>query len=273
MSDPLIEPSTTDSLSEAINQSAPVLVHQDSLPKLGRSFGWFLLMVGCYFLAVILYTVAIGAIEGFHAGFDGKAADPAAISAKVQAAIQSANGVAHMYILQFLLIMPLVFLASSFPQQKIQQTLAINAIRIKQFWPWLLALAVYMVMETLLSNYMELDDKVFTQMISGSKNLLLAFALVILAPIMEESIFRGYLFKAWRNTRLGLVGTLTLTSLIFALIHGAQYTWPLIAFLFVLSMLLGYAREKTGSIFTPIILHAINNLVSTITVVYLGWTI
>jgi hypothetical protein len=191
----------------------------------------------------------------------------------VQATIQSANGVAQMYILQFLLIMPVIFWASSFPQQKIQQTLAINAIHIKQLWPWLLALAVYMTVQTLLSNFMELDDKAFTQMISGTKNLCLAFVLVILAPIMEESIFRGYLFKAWRNTRLGLIGTLTLTSLIFALIHGAQYTWPLIAFLFVLSLLLGYAREKTGSIFTSIILHSVNNLVSTITVVYLGWTI
>lgn len=270
MSDPQIELSAVNPATELAGPAKQAAVHSDPLPRFWRSIGWLLVITLAYLLGALLFGVVLGAIEGFKAGLHGGTVDSAAINATVQATINSPTGLAQMYILQFAFIMPVIGWASSFPQQKAWHTLALKPIHIAQLWPWLLALIVYLGVQSILSNWVKFDDEKFMQMINGSKNLLLAFVLVVVAPIMEESIFRGYLYKAWRNTRLGFIGTLILTSVLFTLIHGVQYTWPLLAFLFVFSLLLGFAREKTGSIFTSIILHAVNNLVSVITVVYLG---
>ena len=40
--------------------------------------------------------------------------------------------------------------------------------------------------------------------------------------------------------------------------------------IFVLSLILGLAREKSGSIWVPLAIHAANNLVATVTIIYLG---
>jgi membrane protease YdiL (CAAX protease family) len=53
---------------------------------------------------------------------------------------------------------------------------------------------------------------------------------------------------------------IVLTSICFALVHPA-WTWPVI---FVLSLCLGYAYERTQKLWVPIIIHASFNLVSTI---------
>src|SRR5262245_29986546 len=50
------------------------------------------------------------------------------------------------------------------------------------------------------------------------------FAFVVAAPIGEEITFRGFLFRGWAASRLGPVGTVVLTSLIFAVLH-TQYDW------------------------------------------------
>ena len=49
------------------------------------------------------------------------------------------------------------------------------------------------------------------------------FALVIAAPVFEEFLFRGFLFRGWMDSRLGAIGTILLTSVIWCLIH-IQYS-------------------------------------------------
>jgi len=66
-----------------------------------------------------------------------------------------------------------------------------------------------------------------------------------------------------RSTRAVWMGIL-LTSLLFALIHPL-WTAPLI---FVLSICLGYAYERTGNLWVPITIHALFNTISTIEYLY-----
>nr|WP_281384353.1 CPBP family intramembrane glutamic endopeptidase [Pelagicoccus albus] len=94
----------------------------------------------------------------------------------------------------------------------------------------------------------------------GPKSLLTILVVIGLAPIMEELIFRGYLFKAWRPTWLGSHGVVILTSFLFACIHIGQYHWIVLLQLMLLAMIIGYAREKTGSLIPCIAIHATNNL-------------
>lgn len=96
-------------------------------------------------------------------------------------------------------------------------------------------------------------------------SLLLAFAsLVILPPIAEEIFFRGFLYGTLRakGARFGLATLIT--SLLFGSLHlfgsgDGSLLW--IAFLdtFVLSLVLCYLRETTGSIWASMLVHAIKN--------------
>lgn len=101
---------------------------------------------------------------------------------------------------------------------------------------------------------------------SVSSVWLLIFAMVIVAPIYEELIFRGLLwsaiaeqFTASSDTehRGAMVASLV-TSLIFAVIH-LQYGLYEISTIVVLALLFCYARIKSGSLILPILLHIINN--------------
>lgn len=82
--------------------------------------------------------------------------------------------------------------------------------------------------------------------------------LVLFAPIAEEFLFRGFLFRGWEESRLGVVGTILFTSVTWALIHGQYDVYGLI-FIFALGVVLGVARWKTGSIYAPILIHLVNN--------------
>lgn len=91
---------------------------------------------------------------------------------------------------------------------------------------------------------------------SSLGELVLVFgALVILAPLAEELIFRGYMFGHGRQN-LNFWPAAVITSLIFAIAHGQ---WNVGLDTFVLSMVLCYLREKTGSIWAGVILHALKN--------------
>lgn len=89
-------------------------------------------------------------------------------------------------------------------------------------------------------------------------------ALLITAPLpalAEEIIFRGYLYKKLFG---GLsIGGLVLSSLIFGLMHGPT-DW-LSCFIYSSSgLILGYSYYKTGYLIYPIVIHLLQNGLTTI---------
>lgn len=92
---------------------------------------------------------------------------------------------------------------------------------------------------------------------------LLYVAVVVAAPVTEELLFRGFLFEGFRRSRIGAVGATLLTSLMWASIH-LQYEIAEMSFIFLFGLVLGFVRAKTGSIFAPILAHALSNLISTV---------
>jgi membrane protease YdiL (CAAX protease family) len=86
---------------------------------------------------------------------------------------------------------------------------------------------------------------------TGPVAAMLFFA-VILAPVAEELLFRGYLqpfLKSWLPARVALI----LTALAFAAIHGH---WPTFLPLFGLGLVLGLVYEYTGAWWRCVGLHA-----------------
>lgn len=96
---------------------------------------------------------------------------------------------------------------------------------------------------------------------SANPKWLLIVTMVIIAPIYEEVMFRGILWSAVREQFAGSKGawvaTIT-TSILFSIIH-LQYEFYEMSVIFILAMLLGYARSRSGSLYVPILLHVINN--------------
>jgi uncharacterized protein len=100
---------------------------------------------------------------------------------------------------------------------------------------------------------------------------LLFIAIVIVAPVCEEVAFRGFLFRGWSESRLGVAGTLVLTSAAWALMH-VQYNWFVIGQIFLLGLLFGWLRWASGSTLLTITLHVIANLTAFIqTVIKVEW--
>ncbi len=92
-------------------------------------------------------------------------------------------------------------------------------------------------------------------------------ALVLLAPLAEEILVRGFLFGNLRRY-LGVVWAIISTSIIFGAAHlfggerGSPLLWIAAIDTFVLSVVLCYLREKTGRLWAGISLHALKNLVA-----------
>jgi HAD superfamily hydrolase (TIGR01509 family) len=94
---------------------------------------------------------------------------------------------------------------------------------------------------------------------------LLWFVLVVAAPVSEETLFRGFLFKGVLHSRLRAGGAIFLSAASWAAIH-LQYDAYGIGTVFVGGVLLGYARLKTRSLCTPIFMHGLMNLIATLEV-------
>jgi membrane protease YdiL (CAAX protease family) len=81
---------------------------------------------------------------------------------------------------------------------------------------------------------------------------------VCVVPVIEEMLFRGmlqtllrsYIGRPWR--------AIIIASLIFAMFHENPQHWPA---LFAFGLVLGYAYEKSGSLFRSIFLHLIFNAI------------
>lgn len=92
--------------------------------------------------------------------------------------------------------------------------------------------------------------------LNGYFEYILAFiVLVVVAPLAEESLFRGYLYGKLRQTA-SIWASVLITSALFGFAHGA---WNLAMDTFALSVVLCVMREMTGNIWASILLHMIKN--------------
>jgi len=95
-------------------------------------------------------------------------------------------------------------------------------------------------------------------------------ALIVAAPLFEEVFFRGFLFEGFQHSRVGPGGAVFLTSLAWTILH-VQYGGYELGTIFALGVIFGIARWKTQSIFPPLAMHSLFNLLAMAQLVfYLG---
>ena len=151
----------------------------------------------------------------------------------------------------------------------------------KKIWRNLIIIAIAIVTIFLLSYFFEWlynklsmtpdseNEKAVNLGMTGNGKWMMIIDVVIFAPIFEELVFRKCLFGFFRRTKLPIVLSLFLTAFVFAIIHCTTenflsleayiYLSNYMALSLMLCLAYYYARE---SIYTSIIIHMINNLIS-----------
>lgn len=124
--------------------------------------------------------------------------------------------------------------------------------------PYGLLAWLFLVVVTALAPGFDLaqeQDVGFKHLSQHYEYMLAFFTLVVVAPVAEETVFRGYLYGKLRGL-IGVAGAIILSGICFAALHGQ---WNVAVNVFALSIVMCGLRELTGSIWASIILHMVKN--------------
>jgi len=102
-----------------------------------------------------------------------------------------------------------------------------------------------------------------------SLRILMIFFATILTPIFEELVFRGLLQSYLRNIYYGPWPSIFIASTLFSVLHPVMH-FPAI---FALSVAMGYAYEKSGSLFRSIFIHIFFNASAIVFALLGNWAI
>lgn len=114
----------------------------------------------------------------------------------------------------------------------------------------------------------QMDDSLFDGGMFA--NIMLIIAAVVVAPVVEEFLFRGLLQQSLFYEYGSLLPALVIPTIIFALFHiGYLFYVPALIELLALGILLAWLMAKTGNVLIPILVHALFNL-SAFTGLFMG---
>ncbi len=112
----------------------------------------------------------------------------------------------------------------------------------------------------------EMQDVV--QWVLGERSFFVLFSLVffgvVVAPVVEEILFRGFLQSALKNSMGGQYATLV-SSALFAAVHMDAFAFLQI---FILGMLLGNLYERTQTLAASVVVHILHNSLTLVFLLY-----
>ena len=129
-----------------------------------------------------------------------------------------------------------------------------------QYLRWILLTFIFIGVMEVIQYSLKISCSDWMQKIYNSANHFTLFVLVIvlLMPILEELVFRGFLFKGFES-RLDAFPTIALTAILWAMGHIQYESYFFIVSICIFGIILGVARWKTKSVYVPIALHVLNN--------------
>ena len=79
---------------------------------------------------------------------------------------------------------------------------------------------------------------------------------VTLAPFVEETIFRGFLYPVAARS-LGIAGSIVFTGVVFGMLHGPQLwgAWAQIGLLIVVGIVFTFVRARSGTVVASYLFH------------------
>lgn len=222
---------------------------------LGKGLLYFLLFLGVQLVVFGIIGAAVGASVGFQAGVKGEIISQAEITAKVMEKTVEFATLATMIsgiLTVVVLIVEFLVRKKSFFKEtfifKIKGSLIAPII----FLGFGLNIIISVVMELL-----PVSEDIMNSYIQSSKSLsqgnmiVNVIAIAIVAPIVEELIFRGLVLTRFQKGMPTVVAAI-LSSLLFGLVHG-QILW--MSYAFVLGLILSFVFIRTKSLVSSILLH------------------
>ena len=148
----------------------------------------------------------------------------------------------------------------------LSEYLALRAVPLRSCLLWLGILAAFIAGSdslTVLLNRPVVPDFFASAYSTARPWWILWIALLLAAPLFEETFFRGFLFKGFEASFLRPGGAVVLTAALWSFLH-IQYDAYGMMTVFLTGILFGAARVSTRSLWVPIIRHSASNLVATI---------
>ena len=143
------------------------------------------------------------------------------------------------------------------------RSLGWKKISLESHWPkspWLYfgAGVVLSLLITLATATMQPPkDAPIEELLSNKNAALLFMAMAVLvAPLVEETVFRGYLYPLFAKS-FGVAASIVLTGTLFGVLHGAQlgWSWGLVLALIAVGVTFTFVRARTDSVFASFLLH------------------
>jgi membrane protease YdiL (CAAX protease family) len=155
-------------------------------------------------------------------------------------------------------------------------------------WMYLLSgsgLSVFVIIAS--SQVKDAEHVPIQEMFKSPRAMLLLMSMAVLvAPLVEETIFRGYLYPVFarivsgiaqqqgmdsaRALRTGVITSILTTGVLFGLMHAPQlgWTWSLVSLLIVVGVIFTFARAWTGTVFASFLLHlGYNSMLAVLTII------
>jgi membrane protease YdiL (CAAX protease family) len=138
----------------------------------------------------------------------------------------------------------------------------LRAVAVGVLWgipAWIVATLLAAIVAQLLAVFnIQPEPQIAEQFIDLANPWIAVLATVVVAPIAEETFFRGVAFNAWMR-EYGVRRAVVLSALLFALIHGSLGA---LVPIFALGVALAVLYRRTGNLASNIALHATFNGIS-----------
>lgn len=284
---PEIEPSASAATPAGERAAAPA-VRRSAFPDLLD----FLVIVGIYFVAqgigaLVAWSVAGWPDMGLLLRASESMREPAAVAADTLMAADSVGGVtfvetaaaaidpaaveaqqtvmAHFNALSFFVSMALTLGGVLLYRKRRGGTRTIAHLSKRGFNPLLLLWGLALMVSATIVTEPVLDLLPAVPNVYG-RGVWALVTLVVMAPLFEETLFRGVILESAR-ARYGTLAAWAISSLVFGLAHLHP---ALVVNAFVLGLVLGYIYIRTDSLWSTVILHAVNNALAYLMLVA-GW--
>ena len=229
--------------------------------------GWWTLLWAVVIFLIWQFVVSIGIIvAAFHRGLFDNMNNTGAVDSDLLALALDGDIAGAVAFFSIFFVCPLCWMLGKIrPNYTGWEYLGNHPVK---WWHWPFWAAITIACSLLfglLAPFLGVDGTDDSMMIMANTTqfpILLFLGVAIGAPLVEEFMFRGVIWRGWRASKLGLLGTLGLTSFFWAILH-LQYPPVTIAYIFCLGLILGLAREKTGNLWIPVWMHAVNNGIAT----------
>ena len=225
------------------------------LKQLGKSLCYVVLFLGMQFIVNFIFQFLYGFKLGLEIAASGTTFDEQAMTDNLMEFIMSnANWITLISGILTLLSLLLFFkirkkkLYQEVQLCKFDRKLILPLVGVGISLSFLISclLSLLPIPESIMNNYLESAATIETGGI-----FLRILTVVIIAPVVEEIVFRGLVLTRLRKA-MGSCLAIIISSLLFAIMHG-QILW--IAYTFVFGIVLAIVAERTKSTGCTILLH------------------